>query len=467
MRKIISFLLASTLVFQTFAFASAGTPAPSSTTTTTTPDTPSGTQTKESEGNIKTGDDTVLAHPLLNLFSTTQWNLFIEEFEMSLNFDWCCKNGDPLTCAFGVQAHMIEPIGYMETTKQPLYFPFANIDLNGRIIKGGYFYEIDADSHAVRGVAYDAHFIYIPIMGMIFKKTLGFVCFHEGNMVMPYLSEFDPSWKMDVYYAKLIPHMIFLFTPTGLMSTLLDCISTEVVNAITMTYGGSMEKETNKIIGGSTSFSENKSSLTSYINDRVKGKADRKEHKSIIGDYTQKIRTRLNFVRDTMFYVDGCHGFSPIGGYVDGFDPIGDASLMFHGIMGVLHGASALSPIPFLYKQTNAMLDLASLPDASSAATSDQAGAYEAKFSGLNNALDTMCRWKPFLLPLPSQYLLQLAYPTVGSAKEVGAGGITVSTAKNVPGAKGSVYVVWDRRDYYAFAYFCKKSDYDNAGGKK
>ena len=165
-----------------------------------------------------------------------------------------------------------------------------------------------------------------------------------------------------------------------------------------------------------------------------------------------------------MFYVDGCHGFSPIGGYVDGFDPIGDATLLFHGIMGVLHGASAMSPVPFLYKQTNAMLDTTALPNDVSAANADQAAAYEAKFSGLRNAIDTMCRWKPFLLPLPSQYLLQLAYPTVGAAKEVGAGGITVSTAKNIPGAKGSVYVVWDRRDYYAFAYFCKKSDYDNAG---
>jgi hypothetical protein len=456
MKKTISFLLSALLTLQTFSFAEelAG----------GVPDNVL-TDTKELIENDTSNQDTVLAHPLLNLFSTTQWNLFIEEFEMSLNFDWCCKKNDPLTCAFGVQAHMIEPIGYMETTKQPLYFPFADLDLNGRLIKGGYFYEIDNDAHAVRGTTYDAHFIYLPIMGMIFKKTLGFVCFHEGNMVIPYLSEFDPSWKIDIYYMKLIPHMIYLFTPTGLISTILDCVSTEVVNAITMTYGGSMEKETKKIIGDSNTFSGHKESLTTYVNDRVKDKGDRQSKSAkIIGDYTQAVRTKLNFIRDTMFYVDGCHGFSPIGGYVDGFDPIGDATLLFHGIMGVLHGASAMSPVPFLYKQTNAMLDTTALPNDVSAANADQAAAYEAKFSGLRNAIDTMCRWKPFLLPLPSQYLLQLAYPTVGAAKEVGAGGITVSTAKNIPGAKGSVYVVWDRRDYYAFAYFCKKSDYDNLG---
>lgn len=401
-------------------------------------------------GDFKTGisesENTKLKPPFLNLFSTTQWDLFLKEFEITLNFNMCCKNNNPLTCAFGVQAHMIEPIGYMETSMKPLYFPFADLDMGGNPIKGNSPFA-HSDGKSPRGVAYDAHFVYVPIMGLIFKKRMEFFCFHEGNMVFPYMSEFDPSWKIDAYYAKLIPHMIFLFTPQGLISSALDCMSTEVVNAMTMYTNGKFGSDTKGITNMPLSIT---SIRDQAINEKSHGM-------KLIGKYTNDVRSRLNLVRDTMYHIDGCYGFSTVGGYVDGIDPIVDASALFHGIMGLLHGASALSPIPFLYKTVNFHVNSAAFPNENSSRNADAAVSTKNKLSGAMEPLDTMCRWKEYPLPIPSQYLLQLAYPTVSSGKEVGASGMTVSTAHNVPGAKGVVYTVWVRRDYYAFAYFCGK----------
>lgn len=375
---------------------------------------------------ITSTQSTKLKAPLLNLFESTQWSLFLREFEMTLEVDMCCREGDIFSCAIGFKAHMIEPIGYMETTKKPLKFPFADIDLGGNITKGNSAFQHSEDTSNVRSVSYDAHFIYVPIMGMIFKKTMSFVCFHKGDLIIPYLSEFDPTYRQDVYYGKLIPHMLAMFSPQGLLSTIFDCMAGEIVNALV----GAFDGERNYT--GATN-----ETLMSMDTDNAI------ENSNQQGEASKATMKTMNLIRDTMYHVDGCSGFTPVGGYVNGEDPIQDATLIFHGIMSILHGASALSPIPFLYKQTNIHVNTAQFP----------------RSSPVTAVLDTMCTWKDYVLPIPSQYLLQLAYPVVGSAKEVGSTGATVSTAKNVPAAGGSAFTVWVRRDYYAFAYFCNEDE--------
>ena len=379
-------------------------------------------------GTISPETETKLKAPLQNLFKSTQWNLFLREFSIKMDFGVCCKPDDILSCAIGIKAHMIEPIGYMESTHKPLYFTFADIDLGGNVLKGGMPYQVMEGNSGVRSQRIDNHFIYIPIMGMIFKKSLKFACFHKGELQIPYLSEFDPTWGMDIYYSKMIPHQIAMFTPQGLLSTIFDCVSTEIVNTLMGMQSGSTI------------------SLTAETGQSLDDSATLAGQSNPQSNFSSQTQEKMNMVRDTMYHIDGCSGYSPVGGYVDGEDPVIDLDLTFHGVQGMLHGASALSPMPFLYKQTNISIESSALP----------------KFAPQNTVADTMCEWKDYLLPIQSQYLLQQAYPVVGEAKETGASGATRSTGKNVPGAKGVAYTVWDRRDYYAFAYFCgedKKGD--------
>jgi hypothetical protein len=369
--------------------------------------------------------NTKLKAPLTNLFASTQWDLFLREFEMTLKTKMCCNKNDISTCAIGLRAHMIEPIGYMETTQKPLKFPFADLDLGGDPVKGNSFFSSDDDDDSGRGVAGDAHFIYMPVMNMIFKKRLTFVCFHQGDLLIPYMSEFDPTWKQDAFAIKMIPHMLMMFTPQSLVSGLLDCVAGEVVNGIMGYQKGSSINITND-------------TMESAFDDEI-GAGGQHE-----GEAAKTIQDNMNRIRDTFYFVDGCNGFTPVGGYVHGEDPIADATLMWHGIMANLHGVSAMSPASFLSKQTDMYFDVASMPTDGPVVSN----------------LDTICRWKDFALPIASQYLLQLAYPVVGSAKEMGSTSANVSTAKNLPqSANSSVFLVWIRRDYAAFAYFCGKDD--------
>jgi len=377
-------------------------------------------------------EKTKLAAPLANLLQSTQFELFIKEFELTLSLGICC-NDDLLDCAVGVKSKMIEPIGYVEQTQEPYYFPFADITLDWdgmSMLKGDSFMATEEDDSSPRSHAGDAHFLYVPIMGIIFKKKLSFVCFHEGDVAFPYMSEFDPTWKKDYYYIKMIPHMLAMFTPQALLGTVFDCVATEVKNSILGLQGGyrAYVRDQNE-----SSTETGSSSEADMVGQSTESSSD----------ITLKTLDGLNLVINTFYFVNGCNGFTPVGGYANGLDPIKDLQLRWYGIQGLLHSANAVSPKPFLYKQTNAKFSTAGT-------TGDDLKKTKA------SAVDTMCSWKEFPLPIDTQYLPQLAYPTVDSAHENGSTGVTVSTAANVPGAKNSaVFLIWARRDYYAFAYFC------------
>jgi len=358
--------------------------------------------------NVPGTEKTKLKTPLFNLFSTTAWSLFLQEFEISLKIGFC---GHGLDKAIGFKAHMIEPIGYFENTKKPLYFPFADLDLGGNIMKSGHT-RGTITSEGGRDEFVWSHFIYVPIMGMIFKKKIPIFCFASGDLALPLVNEFLPPYSKDLTYKEMIAPMITMFTPQGLLSSIIDCSATTVSNSM---HG----------------FGDNYEDTTSD------GQFETLETNQITkDDLDHKGEEYMNFIRNSMYYNVGCLGFTPVGGYIEGQDPGTDTELLLYQSVNLLHGASTLMPKPFLYKQVN--------------------------FSGgtgkVSNAkiVDTMCEPKKYPLGIESQYVPQRAFPTVGDPHELGMTAIATTTAANVPGSKDSfVYVVWQRRDYYAFAYFC------------
>ena len=381
-----------------------------------------------------------LKTPLQDIFATHEMDLFLKEFKMTLHFGICCDNGEqgnignlvtnPIGCRIGFKAHMIEPIGYLESTQIPLYFPFANIRIKSNPIKGNTSFNTYEQSAATRGQNYPAHFIYFPLYGVIMGKKLKFVCFHSGDLTFPYLSEFDPTWKNDVYFSKMVPFNTIMFTPSGLLTNIFDCIASEIAN----------------VTHGYSSLSSNQAFNQNFL-DAAQGKYDSQSFKR--DNDPSVTESTADMIRDTMYYSVGCQGFATIGGYVQGNDPISDLALLGHTIIGFLHSASALSPKEFLQKQTNAVFNSAAIPNSVP--------------PGAKGALNTMCSPKRYPLPIASQYVFQLAYPTVGGAKEIGIVPAEYSTMKNRPGGAGSaVYVVWQRRDYYAFAYICPGGNDDN-----
>lgn len=372
--------------------------------------------------------NTKLQSPIKNILRSIEWPLFLKEFEITLKPGVCCPDNNVLNCALGFKAHMVEPIGFFETSQSPFYFPFVGLHLGNKMknaVKSNSLMNHFSGTGETtpRSVTGYAHFIYFPIMGILFKKKLKFVCFNSGNLLIPYLSEFDPSWRVDVYYSKFMPHMFMMLTPQSMVSGLFDCIASETVNAVHGYSSGYFNSDQNVSI---IEEFASKDKASNYVY------AGSKKSKSV---------EFLNSIRDTMFFIDGCNGYAPVGGYVNGDDPISEATLTFYGIMGTLHGASMISPVPFLKKQVEMHFE---------------SGLYGPKISIPAKSVDTLCESKRFPLPIASQYLLQLSYPFVAGAKELGVLPPEVSTAHNHPGAvNSSVYVVWERRDYYAFAYVC------------
>lgn len=373
--------------------------------------------------------------PIFNLFDVVEWSRLYKEFEIEMKIGFCgCGTEDDagvdynfIDCAIGLKASMIEPIGFFERTNKPLYFPFADIDLGGNVYQFNNPYKtgMDEEGDSPRENTLFGHFIYFPILGIIFKKKLNFVCFHRGDLDIPYLSEFDPTYKQDYYYMKMIPQMVSMFSPDALLGTFFDCSATMIANAI-QGYSDDKSQDLTSVQDGDISALEGTGV----------------EQGTQSGGIPDDLLEYVNRIRNAIWFVDGCNGFSPIGGYQNGQDPITETTNDWYGIANILHGASALLPLAILEKQTNA-----------------QFGGEESKMQSPEQLIPSMCAPKKFPMIIPTQYSNQLAYPLVGSGKEMGATGMEVSTGKNLPIAKGYVFIPWIRRDYYAFAYFCPGAD--------
>ena len=381
-------------------------------------------KTYKSVDDIADDEKTALQAPLFNLFKSTEWSLFVQEFEIKFDVGFC---GDGLDKALGFKAHMIEPIGYMETSKKPLFFPFAKLDLGGSMIKSCNSRSA-AKNDGGRDECYWNHFVYAPIMDMIFKKKLKFVCFDEGSIALPLMSEFDPTHLKDVYNYKMIPHVMIMISPQAIISSILNC-------GATMGYSVIKGYATNTT-GDSEAKFDSESWANSY-EDPTQRYSNFKEQSAL----KEKGLEYLAFIRNTMYYNLGCLGMHPVGGYVDGIDPGADGVLLAYGALSKLHGASALLQIPVLKKTTEFGMELVTdIPNAKSPTS-------------------TLCSAKSFFLPIETQYVPQRSFPTVGSAKEMGETAATSTTLSNHPASKDAyVYTLWQRRDYYAFAYFCNGS---------
>ena len=363
-----------------------------------------------------------LKAPLQNIFETTEWNLLLSEFEITLDVGNC-------GIMPGVKAKMIEPIGYYEESNRAMYFPFADIAIESNVLKTNSQYTESTASAYLRTKVTHSHFVYAPIFGLIFKKELPFFCFHPGPVAVYYMSEFDPSYKQDILGMQMIPQMIAMFSPTTLLLTVVDCMSTELVQ---LTYNN-----------------KDNYSLSGYEDDIRMGLTDEGESigrdnagvspdgsESTMKKFKSGSRHYLDSIRDSIYFVNGCNGFNPVGGYKEGNRPITDAHLGWAGNKSLLMTASALSQFPLLRKTTE--LSFISQPST---------------ISGIPN---TMCEPKNFALAYPSDNMVQLAgYPTTQSAREEGSS-INADTAANSVGAQGTAHMVWKRRHYYAFAYTCK-----------
>ena len=368
-------------------------------------------------------DTDKLKPPIQDIFKVVQWSLFEKEFQIYYKTKLCGKG---LNLAIGFKSHMIEPVGFFETTKNRFFFPFAGIQLgHPNPIKAGNPKNESDDEGGRQAMVY-AHFIYFPIMGMLLKNKIPAFCFSGGNFNVPFIAEFFPIWNRDFLYGNIVPQMTMMMTPDALVASIFSCVATEASASLR----GYLAGHTNY-----NNFNGEAADAKSSNLDKT-----RTENATTGNNLAKRGIDYLNYIRNTMYFDLGCLGFTTIGGYTNGSDPFKSAQQLMYTTLTLLHGASTFLPNPVFFKQTNFTL---------SQAVKTPGGSY----MGIK---DTWCAPAKFPLAIQTQYVPQRVYPVVGDAHELGQSTVTTSNFANMPGSKDSVvYLVWERRDYAMFAYTC------------
>jgi len=342
--------------------------------------------------------------PLYSFLRTTQWDLFFSEFEIGLDIGWCSYGSFSLP---GFKARMVEPIAYFESSKTRWNFLFADIDLSTPIdlFMNGASRDTNGqeENQGGRDDVVWTHYIKFPIFGLLFGSNLQFACFTAGGANFFIFSEFLPGYTEDVLYVNVIPDNVLMYTPVGLVATVADCVSSTSVNLM-------------------SGFEP--SGITQYT--KGVGPISDTSGKGVGLGGAEYV---LNSLRNAFYWNVGCDSFSPVGGYIKASDPGSDNETIAHGMMNLIHGVSSVLPIALLKKQT--------------------------QFIGFG--LSSMCFPTPYPKMIDAQYLMQRAgIPSIGKAHAFGATPAITTTLVNLPGSgDGWVNLVWEYRDYYAFAYHC------------
>ena len=369
-----------------------------------------------------------VVRPMDDIEKTTQWDLFFDQFVMSMNVYWCEYGYFEIP---GLESRMVEPIGYFETTQKQYYFPFADIDLSDDFDMSTENLAVTADPETGEIGALDffkfgstrksveedsteggrddivwSHFIKFPIFGMIFgAESFSWACFTGGSIDVYFISELFPPYTNDVMYENIggTFQMVLMYGPTSILTSIIDCAGAITVDTLNgFTSIGVTEHEMGDFMDGMSSYTVSS------------------------GDYISTAEYWLNSLRNTMYWDVGCLGFSPMGGYVPAQDPGSDNELVAHGVIHLLHELSTLK------KQT--------------------------EFSfGIVPQWPTWCYAVPHAMIIESQYLLQRAgVPSIGHAHAFGMTPLlSTHLANNMVAQDDWVNLIWRYRDYAAFAYIC------------
>jgi hypothetical protein len=98
--------------------------------------------------------------------------------------------------------------------------PSLGVDFDLDPSKAGYTRFNDSED-SIQKFGY-ANIIYFPILGMILDENM--FCFEKGDMGLPYLSQFDPTYD-GVFSADLFRDIALLFNPTSILLGVVDCAS--------------------------------------------------------------------------------------------------------------------------------------------------------------------------------------------------------------------------------------------------
>jgi len=152
--------------------------------------------------------------PIFNPIINVDWSMFVREFR----FLGICACGDPIP-RVGFKIRYAEPIGLIETTQKPFFFPSLNLNLG--IFSG--LYKV-GNQLGASGTTVNLHFLWYPVFWVL-NIISDVLCMQVDPTTIDfgYLSEVDPTWTFDELNHYLQPEKLLYANPVAQAACLADC----------------------------------------------------------------------------------------------------------------------------------------------------------------------------------------------------------------------------------------------------
>lgn len=163
--------------------------------------------------------------------STSHLNDIIENLDLdytieSIKIDWekwgFCRG--PLFNIPGFEMCFDEPIGIADWSVSPGNIHSLGVSIGNNPEKAGWS-RFDGDQ-GFNKFGY-VNFVYLPALGFALDATG--MCLEKGDIAVPYLSTFDPSYD-GVFAPNVFVEMTYMFNPTAMLLGAADCLASSTAN---------------------------------------------------------------------------------------------------------------------------------------------------------------------------------------------------------------------------------------------
>lgn len=165
--------------------------------------------------------------PIFNPITNVDWSMFVREFR----FLGICACSDPIPRK-GFKIRYAEPIGLIETTQKPFFFPSLNLNLG--VFSG--LYKV-GNQLGVSGTTVNTHYLWYPVFWVL-NILSDVLCMQVDptSIDFGYLSEVDPTWTFDELNHYLQPEKLLYANPVAQSVCLADCAASTFQRPLNSLY---------------------------------------------------------------------------------------------------------------------------------------------------------------------------------------------------------------------------------------
>jgi conjugal transfer pilus assembly protein TraU len=127
----------------------------------------------------------------------------------------------------GIPVSYWEPARFVETVKDPFYFPSLGAGMPNLVAPGflgGTHSQIASGNQIDTSTFAQAHWFIFPVWTLLELLT-DFVCLEESGFDVTYLSEVDPLWNNDILSLIMSPEALLFANPVAQMSCVADSVA--------------------------------------------------------------------------------------------------------------------------------------------------------------------------------------------------------------------------------------------------